>query len=87
VQLCADILEMPVVRARVNEAGCLGAAILAGAGSGAFTSLSEGASAMVGLGDRFEPDPSRVRAYRERFERYRGMWPLMKDWLRQGPRA
>jgi xylulokinase len=86
VQLCADILEKPVVRARVNEAGCLGAAILAGAGSGAFASLSEGASAMVGLGESFEPDPARVRIYRERFESYRALWPLMKDYLRQGTR-
>jgi xylulokinase len=86
VQMCADILEKPVVRARVNEAGCLGAAILAGAGTGVFGSLAEGAGAMVGLDDTFEPDPSRVRQYRERFERYRALWPLMKDYLRQDAR-
>jgi xylulokinase len=86
VQLCADILEKPVVRARVNEAGCLGAAILAGAGSGVFGSLAEGARAMVALGDSFDPDPARVRVYRDRFERYRALWPLMKEYLRQPAR-
>lgn len=84
VQICADILDKPMVRTRVGEAGCLGAAILAGAGTGVFGSLGEGVEAMVRLGERLEPDPARVRSYRERFERYRAIWPLMKDYLREG---
>lgn len=87
IQICADILEMPVVRAKVGEAGCLGAAILAGAATGAFASLAEGVRAMVGLGEAVEPDPASVRLYRERFQRYRALWPLMKSYLRKGPRA
>jgi xylulokinase len=82
LQISADILGLPVVRAKVAEAGCLGAAILAGAGIGAFGSLAEGVRAMVSLGERFEPEPSRQRVYRERHERYRALWPLMKDYLR-----
>jgi sugar (pentulose or hexulose) kinase len=39
---------------------------------------------MVALGNRFEPDPARLRVYAERFERYRALWPLMKDYLRAG---
>jgi xylulokinase len=82
LQICADILGMPMVRAKVAEAGCLGAAILAGAGTGGFSSLAEGVRAMVDLGERFDPDPVRVSIYRETFERYRALWPLMKDYLR-----
>jgi xylulokinase len=84
VQICADILDKPMVRTRVGEAGCLGAAILAGTGTGAFGSLDEGVGAMVRLGERLEPDPARVRVYKERFEGYRALWPLMKDYLREG---
>jgi xylulokinase len=84
VQICADILDKPMVRTRVGEAGCLGAAILAGTGTGIFGSLAEGVEAMVRLGERLEPDPARVRLYKERFERYRALWPLMKDYLMKG---
>ncbi|MGA2977300.1 MAG: FGGY family carbohydrate kinase [Spirochaetia bacterium] len=81
LQITADILGKPMVRAKVPEAGSLGVAILAAAGTGAFSSLQEGVSAMVALGDRFEPDPERQRIYGERFEGYRALWPLMKDFL------
>ena len=84
LQISADILGKPVVRAKVAEAGCLGAAILAGTGIGAFASLAEGVAAMVSLGERFEPEPDRQRVYRERHGRYRELWPLMKDYLRGG---
>ena len=42
VQICADILGRPFVRPRITEAGILGAAILAGTGSGIFRSLEDG---------------------------------------------
>jgi xylulokinase len=74
LQICADILDKPMVRARVSEAGCMGAAILAGTGIGGFSSLAEGVSAMVDLGERFEPDQARRSIY------------LEKDYLRDGHR-
>jgi xylulokinase len=82
LRISADILGKPIVRARVTEAGCLGASIIAGVGIGRFTCLEEGVRAMVSLGDRFEPDPGRQAAYRESYERYRALWPLMKDYLK-----
>jgi xylulokinase len=87
LQISADILGKPMVRTSVSEAGCLGAAILAGVGGGAFPSLPDAVNAMVSLGERFDPDPRRQADYGERFERYRALWPLMKDYLgdaRQG---
>jgi xylulokinase len=84
LQICADILGLSMVRARVSEAGCLGVAIIAGVGTGKFGSLAEGVKAMVDVGERFEPDPARQRAYAERYERYRALWPMMKDYLRGG---
>jgi xylulokinase len=82
LQICADILGKPMVRTRVSEAGSLGVAILAGVGTGYFRSVEDGVKAMVALGERFEPDPARQRMYEERFEKYRALWPLMKDFLR-----
>ena len=65
----------------MSEAGALGAAIIAAAGAGEFSSIAEGAAAMVSTGRRFDPDPVRVRAYGERYERYRALWPAMRDLL------
>jgi xylulokinase len=82
VQTCADILGRPFMRPRVSEAGALGAAILAGVGSGVFPSLEAGAQAMVAPGAVFEPDPARQRLYDVRYEKYTRLAPLMEDYLR-----
>jgi xylulokinase len=82
LRISADILGMPMVRTKVSEAGSLGVAILAGVGTGAFSSVEDGVKAMVRLGERFEPDAARQRQYAERFLKYRALWPLMKDYLR-----
>jgi xylulokinase len=81
LQLCADILGAPLVRPRVSEAGALGAAILAGTGTGEFGSMEEGAERMVQLGEAFEPDPGRAARYAELYERFRRLWPLLRDFL------
>lgn len=81
LQVVADILAMPVTRTRAAEAGSLGAAILAGAGIGAFASIGEGVQAMVSTAERFEPEPARQRLYRERYERYRALWPALRTHL------
>ena len=86
LQITADILGKSVVRARVSEAGCLGAAIVAGTGIGGFSTIAEGVRAMVDLGERFEPNAARQGVYLERYERYRALWPLMKDYLQAGHR-
>jgi len=83
LQICADILGRPFVRPKVSEAGALGAAILAGIGCGAFSSIEEGVEAMVHLERTFEPDPTRQRVYAERFAKYRLLGPLLADYLRE----
>jgi sugar (pentulose or hexulose) kinase len=82
VQLSADILGCPFERPQVTEAGALGAAILAGTGSGVFESIMAGVERMVRIGRTFEPDPVQMEEYISRYEKYRQMWPLMKDFLR-----
>ena len=83
VQLSADILGRPFERPQVTEAGALGAAILAGTGSGVFESIQAGVERMVRIGRTFEPDPLQVERYGPRYERYREMWPLMKAFFEE----
>ncbi len=82
VQICADILGRPFVRPVVTEAGALGAAIMAGVGSGVFTDYETAVQAMVKLDRRFDPDPTRQQLYRERFETYKGLYPITERYLR-----
>lgn len=81
IQLSADIFGLPFVRPTVTEAGALGAAIIAGVGSGVFDSYRSGVAAMVMPERVFEPDPLRHDQYRERFEKYRALWPLLRPFL------
>jgi xylulokinase len=83
VQICADILGRPFVRPTITEAGALGAAIVAGVGSGVFSSYQAGVAAMVSLERTFEPNPQQHRLYQSRFEKHRQLWPLMKGYLRE----
>jgi xylulokinase len=82
IQLCADILGRPFVRPKITEAGILGAAILAGAGAGIFPSLEAGVETMVKLDRTFEPDARKQALYERRFEKYKQLWPLLKDYVR-----
>ncbi len=83
VGMCANVFGRPVVRSRVPEAGCLGAAIMAGIGCGRFSGFSEGVEAMVSLGDRVEPDTARAKEYETGYHKYRELWPLLKDYVRK----
>jgi xylulokinase len=82
IQISADILGRPFVRPKVNEAGVLGAAILAGVGCGVFPSLEAGVGTMVQLDRTFEPDPKKQGLYNERFAKYQYLWPLTANYLR-----
>jgi xylulokinase len=82
VQLTADILGRPLTRPKVTEAGALGAAIIAGVGYGEFPSYTEAMETMVRLEHTFEPNMERHRQYEDWYGAYRGLWPLMRDYLR-----
>jgi xylulokinase len=81
LQICADILNRPVIRSDVTEAGSLGSAILAGVGTGIFNSFAEAIREMVKMGSRFEPAQQKVRLYDELYQRYRKLWSLLKEYL------
>jgi sugar (pentulose or hexulose) kinase len=82
IQICADIMGRPFVRLKITEAGVLGAAIIAGTGSEIFPTLAAGVEAMVALDRTYTPDPHKQKLYEGRFEKYRRLWPLMADYLR-----
>ena len=82
VQTCADIFGKPITRTAITEAGALGAAIMAGVGAGLFDSYDTAVHELVKFDRTFEPDARRHERYQERYEKYRRIWPLTADFLR-----
>lgn len=79
LQLKSDILGVPIAALDVSEAGCLGAAILAGTASGAYRSAAEGAEATVRVRAEYEPAPDAAAHYQERYMLYRELYPRLKE--------
>jgi len=77
LQLKADITGIPVVRPRVTEAACWGAAILAGVGAGIYASATQASEEMLVLEQRFEPDSERQVQYKARFELHQEVYPAV----------
>ena len=80
IQICADIMGRPFIRPRIGEAGALGAAIIAGVGEGIFPSFEAGVETMVKLDRTFEPDSRKQKSYENRFEKYKRLWPLVRQY-------
>jgi sugar (pentulose or hexulose) kinase len=66
------VVNRPVLRAAAVETASLGAAVLAGAGSGAFGSLAEAQQRMGHVLNRHDPDPGLAEQYEALYARYRG---------------
>ena len=84
-QIKADVCGLPVVASHSVEPGCLGAAILAGVGSGVFKNIKEGCKTLVGPGKLHHPKETASAAYRSYYEEYRKLNELldpMFEWSR-----
>lgn len=73
-QIQADIYNRPVRRLKEDEAGLLGAAILAAVGAGLFATIEEGVSQMVSTLESYEPDPGRRSAYSDLLTSYSDLY-------------
>jgi xylulokinase len=77
-QIQADVFGVPVVAERAGEGPALGAALLAGAGVGAFT-LAEGAARAVQTADAVAPVAAQVAVYDAAYALYDRLYPALKD--------
>ena len=70
-QLMADIAGVPVRIPEVVDLACVGAAILAGAGSGIYEDVREGYRRLAVKERVITPDPERSKLYRQLLDRYK----------------
>ncbi len=78
LQIKADILGLPVEVPVVKEATALGAALLAGVGTGIYADLYEATRRTYRVDQRFLPDPGLGAAYDELYRLNRQLYPLLK---------
>jgi xylulokinase len=64
-QIIADALDQGLEVADVDEPGCLGAALLAGVGTGFYEDLESAIQGTVHITTRSTPDPTRAALYRD----------------------
>jgi len=77
-QIKADILGFPLRRATVSESAALGAAILAGIGSGAMGSLHDAIGALIRYDRTFEPQHQYRGLYDDAYGKYRDLYRAMQ---------
>lgn len=78
-QIFADVLAMPVERLAAEEGPAYGGAMLAMVACGAYPDVESAVRAMVRTDSVVEPDPAASRAYAERYEVFKKLYPALKD--------
>ena len=75
----ADIYGREVWLGRGKNHACIGAALLAGLGSGIYRSIDDAAALLPQPTERIEPNATNVALYVERGELYRGLYAKLRD--------
>ncbi len=83
IQVCADILNRPMIRPRTTESGALGSAIIAGVGSGLFSDFKSGVEAMVKIEKTFSPNIKKHEKYEKHFKKYIKLQHLLGVYLKE----
>ena len=79
-KIIASALSCTVRTSAVREQGCVGAAILAAVGTGAFSSIAEACSHIVRFAPEVtEPNPEWARRYDAVFEKFHALYPANKE--------
>ena len=85
-QIQADILGRDVVRIATDDLSAVGAAMLAGVGSGLYADFATACQRVVKLAETVRCDRARAAEYQRAFERYRALYPALRDWYDSSPR-
>lgn len=73
LKLKASLIDSPILRMDITEAGCIATMMLAGIGTKKFT-LEEAILKFVSVRDRFEPDKKIRERYLDKFENYKKIY-------------
>jgi xylulokinase len=77
-QIQADVYGQPVEVLAAEEGAAYGAALLAGVGSGAWSSVDEACEAAVSVSAQIDPDKDNAALMDEQYQRYRAIYPALR---------
>ncbi|KNZ42862.1 xylulokinase [Acetobacterium bakii] len=69
-QMLADVFQKPIHILQTSETGCLGAALYAGVGIGAYESCKAAAERAVRISDTYYPNSKNFKAYEAAYQRF-----------------
>jgi xylulokinase len=75
-QMMADVFRAEIVTVNVTQGAAYGAALLAGAGVGVYSSVPDAARTIVKPTGTTRPGPD-VEVYQRQYERYRALYPVL----------
>ncbi len=79
LRIVASVLELPLETTAADEGAAFGAALLGGVAAGTWADVHEAVAATVRPAERIEPVDEWVPAYREGVERFRALYPALRD--------
>lgn len=82
-QMQADIYNAEVATLAVEEGPAYGAALLAGVGTGLFSSVADAADRCVAVTSMLAPDARAQAQYERSYSVYRDLYPTLRDSMRQ----
>ena len=79
LQIKADITGKRFISLEISEAGCLGAAILAGKSIGIYTSFEEAIQKLVRYKKVFSPQEGKRKEYEKKYRTYKKLYPSLRE--------
>ncbi len=83
-QIKADVTGKRIVVPASDTATTLGAAILAGVGTGVYRDFAQAVAATVAIRREQQPDPAHRAAYEKGYQTYRRLYEQLKPIMREG---
>lgn len=80
-QIIAVVMNVKLEIIESEEGPGYGAAILAAVGCGTFESVESACEKLVKVIDMVEPDPELVQKYEEKYQKFKQLYPIMKNWF------
>jgi xylulokinase len=78
-QIQSDVYGQPVEVLEAEEGPAYGAALLAGVGSGLWSSVDEACEATVRVKTQIDPDKSDVAIMDRQYEMFRSLYPALRS--------
>ena len=77
--IIANVMNVTVQTIESEEGPALGGALLAAVGCGEFANVEEASDAVVRITSEEAPDPELVKRYEERYQKWRTIYPALKE--------